>query len=278
MFKNILIRTLSGLIFIIVMVVGLLFHPIPYALLMMLVMGIMTKEYFRITLNNRQIFAQIVTLAAGWLLFLLFYARMRYHLDGVWFLLLVFPVTTLWVHLLYQKRVKNYAKAPYLFIPVLYIALPFALTTLLAFDDSGNFYGKTLLSLFILLWASDVGAYLFGMTLGQKRGHKLFPSLSPKKSWEGFGGGLVTALTVGFVLHRVDWLPWAFMHCLILSALLHLFGVWGDLAESQLKRHFYVKDSGKMMPGHGGLLDRFDSALLAFPVAIAFIKLLETLT
>ena len=278
MFRNILIRTLSGLVFVAVMITGLLFYSIPYAILMMLIMGVLTLEYFRITLNNRQIFAQVMILATGWLLFLLFYAVMLYRLNGVWFLTLVFPIITVWISLLYQKRVKNYAKAPYLFIPIIYIAIPLSLTTLLAFDALGNYNGKVLLALFFLLWASDVGAYLFGMSFGQKNGHKLFPSLSPKKSWEGFGGGLITALIAGFMLFKIEWLSFSLIHCLILSALLHIFGVWGDLAESQLKRHFHVKDSGKMMPGHGGLLDRFDSMLFAFPVAIAFIKLLETLT
>ena len=277
MFKNLLIRCVSGLIFAAVMVCGLTFYPLPYAILMMLIMGVMTVEYFRITLRKRQLFAQCITLITVWLLFILFYTFMRYHIDGSWFLLLVFPITTIWISHLYHKRVKNYAKAPYLFIPILYIALPLSLTTLLAFDDSGGYYGKTLLSLFILLWASDVGAYLFGMLFGQKNGHKLFPSLSPKKSWEGFGGGLITALLAAFIIHKVCWLPYPLIHCFILSILLHVFGVWGDLAESQLKRHFNTKDSGKVMPGHGGLLDRFDSTLMAFPVVIAYLKLLALL-
>jgi phosphatidate cytidylyltransferase len=278
MFKTLLIRSLSGLVFTAVMVAGILFHPVSYALLMMSVIGILTVEYFQIVLGRRQIFAQCVVVLTGWLLFLLFYALMRVQMRETWFLVLVFPVTLLWVSLLYNKRAKNYAKAPNLFIPIIYIALPFALTNLLVFNDSGIFISITLLALFVILWSSDVGAYIFGMSFGQKNGHKLFPSLSPKKSWEGFFGGLLMALLAGYILHRMDWLHLSLLHCLIVSTLLHIFGVWGDLAESQLKRHFHVKDSGKMMPGHGGLLDRFDSALLAFPIVIAYIKLIEILT
>ena len=275
MLKNLFIRSLSGLVFILIMVTGLLFHPTLYALLMVAIMGVMTVEYFCITLRRRHIFAQSVVVATGWLLFLLFWALMRYHLNEQWFLLLVFPITAVWISLLYQKRVDDYDKAPYLFIPILYIALPFALTTLLAFDASGSFSGITLLALFIILWASDVGAYLFGIAFGQKNGHKLFLSLSPKKSWEGFFGGAFTALCTSFILFQVGWLLYPLIHCLVISLLLHIFGVWGDLAESQLKRHYQIKDSGTIMPGHGGLLDRFDSALLAFPVVIAYIKLLS---
>ena len=275
MFKNLLIRTLSGLVFAAVMIAGLLFHPVPYALLMMLVISIITLEYFHISLGRRQAFSKCVVLATGWLLFILLYTLMRYHVQEAWFLLLVFPAASIWISLLYQKRTKNFAKAPYLFTAIVYIALPFSLTNLIAFDAMGNFYGKTLLALFILLWASDVGAYLFGISFGQKNGHKLFPSLSPKKSWEGFWGGWATALLAGYLLTTVGWLPYPLIHSLVIAALVHLFGVWGDLSASQLKRHFHVKDSGKMMPGHGGLLDRFDSALLALPVVIAYIKLLN---
>jgi len=275
MVKNLFIRSLSGLIFTAIMVSCILFHPATYAILMILIIGVMTWEYFRITLKNRLIFAQILAIASGWGLFLLFWFFMRYHIESKWFLLLLIPSTTIWVGLLYQKRIKEYAKSPYLFIPILSIALPFALTNLLAFDPKGIFSGQIVLSLFILLWASDVGAFIFGMSFGQKNGHKLFPSLSPKKSWEGFIGGFLTALLAAYILHQVGWLPVPLIHCLILALLLHLFGVWGDLAESQLKRHFNVKDSGKIMPGHGGLLDRFDSALLAFPVVIVYLKFIS---
>ena len=275
MLKTLFIRSFSGLVFISIMITSLLFHPIAYGLLMMLITSVMTLEYFRITLRSRQLLSQCLMMVTGALLFSLFWALMRYHIPEVWFLLLVFPMSTVWICLLYQKRVKNYAKAPHLFIPLLYITLPLTLTTLLAFDEWGHFNGKILLALFVILWSSDVGAYLFGMAFGQKKGHKLFPSLSPKKSWEGFFGGLLTALLAGFILYRVEWLPYPIVFTLFFSILLHIFGVWGDLVESQLKRHFQVKDSGKIMPGHGGLLDRFDSALLAFPVVITCIKLLK---
>lgn len=269
--NNLLIRSLSGLVFMAVMVGCILFHPVSYATLMVLITGVMTLEYFRIALKKGPLFAQILSVISVWMVFLLFFLRMRYHIEAKWFLLMILPLTTVWVGLLYQKREKGYATSPYLFIPVFYIAFPFALTNLIAFDPNGNYEGKVILSLFILLWASDVGAYIFGLSFGQKNGHKLFPSLSPKKSWEGFFGGLLTSLLTSYILYRFGWLPCSLIHCLALSLLLHVFGVWGDLAESQFKRHFEVKDSGKIMPGHGGLLDRFDCVLLSFPIAIAYL-------
>lgn len=125
----------------------------------------------------------------------------------------------------------------------------------------------------IILWSSDVGAYIFGMTFGQKHGHKLFPSISPKKSWEGYWGSLFTSLLAGYLLYRFSLLPTGIAHALVIALIINIFGTLGDLAESQLKRHFGVKDAGKIMPGHGGLLDRFDGAILSFPVAIAYLMI-----
>jgi phosphatidate cytidylyltransferase len=122
-----------------------------------------------------------------------------------------------------------------------------------------------------------VGAYVSGMLFGQNGKHKLFPSISPKKSWEGFIGGLLIALVTGYVLWLVDMLPYALVHVLVISLLIAVFGVFGDLVESMLKRSVGVKDSGHIMPGHGGLLDRFDAALFALPVTLFYMKIFSLL-
>lgn len=179
------------------------------------------------------------------------------------------PVSLILITLLWKKE--NYTLYPYLLSSIVYIALPFTMLNLLAFDYAGRFNGVIVLALFIILWASDVGAYIFGMLFGQKNGHKLFPSISPKKSWEGYIGSLFVSAVVGFYLSKFDLLPFRFAPSIILAVIINVFATLGDLVESQLKRQFDVKDSGKIMPGHGGLLDRFDGALIAFPVAIAYI-------
>jgi phosphatidate cytidylyltransferase len=134
-----------------------------------------------------------------------------------------------------------------------------------------------LLSFFVIIWGSDVGAYLFGITLGQKYGKKLFPSISPKKSWIGFWGGLFMAVVLAVGLHYLGLLPFELRHCIVMSVLLNVTGVYGDLIESQWKRHYEVKDSGNIIPGHGGLLDRFDSALIAIPIGIIYLVLWNVL-
>jgi phosphatidate cytidylyltransferase len=129
----------------------------------------------------------------------------------------------------------------------------------------------------VIIWGSDVGAYLFGITLGQKYGKKLFPSISPKKSWIGFWGGLFMAVALAVGLHYLELLPFELRHCIVMSVLLNVTGVYGDLIESQWKRHYEVKDSGNIIPGHGGLLDRFDSALIAIPIGIIYLVLWNVL-
>jgi phosphatidate cytidylyltransferase len=111
------------------------------------------------------------------------------------------------------------------------------------------------------------------MLFGQKGKHKLFPSVSPKKSWEGFFGGLLTAAATGYVLFVTGMLSYGLIHILMISLLIAVFGVFGDLVESMLKRSAGVKDSGRIMPGHGGLLDRFDAALFAIPITLLYMKI-----
>ena len=173
---------------------------------------------------------------------------------------------------LYRKDEKPFQAVAYTLLGILYIAVPLSLFNILAVDNR-----PALLGLFIILWSSDVGAYVFGMLFGQEGKHKLFPSISPKKSWEGFIGGLLIAPATGYILWSVGMLPYGLIHVLTISLLIAVFGVFGDLVESMLKRSVGVKDSGHIMPGHGGLLDRFDAALFALPVALFYIKIFSLL-
>lgn len=144
----------------------------------------------------------------------------------------------------------------------LYVSVPFVLFCLVEGATQQSKY--LLLAFFVIIWASDTGAYLVGRFFGR---HKMFERISPKKTWEGFAGGLIFAMVSGYIFHRlavVDTLELAFW--LALSAGVFVFGVLGDLVESMFKRCVGVKDSGNLIPGHGGFLDRFDSALLAAPV------------
>lgn len=266
-------RTLSGLVFIALMVPGMLFHPLAYAVLMLVCVSLMTMEFYRMSLDSWNKPGQVFGFLSAVFLYLTTYVIARHGLWEARYLLLIMPlpVTAAWITVLYNKSEDVLKFAAFLFLPILYIAVPFSIFNFLSFPSIGTFEGSRLLSLFIILWASDIGGYLIGMGFGQRGGHKLFPRISPKKSWEGFAGSIVFAQVAAAVLNVWDplSLPWA--HYAVLALIISVFGVLGDLIESVMKRSFGVKDTGTIMPGHGGLLDRFDAALIALPIAVIYI-------
>ena len=271
--RNLLIRTLSGAVFLALFLTALLWHPAAYCVLFSAAVVIMMTEYLKITVGPHETAARILAVITGVLTFLLFFLHAGYGLAGKWLLVLPVMISLIFVAVLYTKEDNAYRTTPFILASVIYIALPFALTNLTVFSPDGSFDGRVLLAIMIIIWSSDVGAYLSGMAFGQKHGHRLFPSISPKKSWEGYFGGLVLALAAGWCSGHFSLVDFPWYHCLALSVLVNISSTIGDLVESQLKRNFGVKDAGRIMPGHGGLLDRFDGALLAFPVSVLYIMI-----
>jgi phosphatidate cytidylyltransferase len=277
--SNTLIRSLSGALFVAIMAGSLLVSPVIFATVMLFVILVMVKEFLSITLIRGTYKAQSTIVSiASFTIYLLLFLYSRHQVEAKYLWIAALPLIILMVSLLYSKDARSsekYNRAPFLFMALIYISLPMSLTSLVLFDTQAGYTPGIMLSLLILLWSSDIGAYISGMTFGQKNGHKLFPSISPKKSWEGFFGGMASTLAAAAILKYTGVLDTSLTHALILSLVIFITGALGDLSESLLKRNFTVKDSGSIMPGHGGLLDRFDGALLAFPAAIAYIKLFE---
>ena len=183
-------------------------------------------------------------------------------------------VVYLFVSEIYQKNDDAINDWAYTMLSQMYVALPFACINMLAFryDAGETKYGLLLpLSIFVFLWCNDTGAYLSGSLLGK---HKLFPRISPAKSWEGSIGGavfvLVAAAIVG-LLTGDGTSPLSIPVWLGLGLVVVVFGTLGDLVESLFKRTLGIKDSGNILPGHGGMLDRFDSSLMAIPASVIYI-------
>lgn len=165
------------------------------------------------------------------------------------------------IYTLYSREEHPVSSLAYTFLAMAYIALPLALAAMMS-DYSMRYL---LLLVFVMIWINDTGAFLTGTAFGR---HRLYERLSPKKSWEGFFGGLVFSAATGFVAALVlpQYLP--FLNPLVgalLGVAVSVLATWGDLFESLLKRTAGVKDSGHIMPGHGGILDRIDSFLFVIP-------------
>ena len=183
--------------------------------------------------------------------------------------LLLLPILS--ITLLYRKNMKaQFEVLAHLLLGLVYVGVPFLLLLVVASMTPGLGYDYRLpLGFFFLLWMSDTSAYAFGRLWGRT---KIFPRHSPKKSWEGFGGAIVCTVALGFFLEQF-W-PQHGFHWWIMGLIVSVFGLYGDLAESMLKRSADAKDSGSILPGHGGMLDRFDGMLVALPVVVFYLLLL----
>lgn len=284
--NNFVKRIIGGIGFAAVMLAALLTNQYVFGAVMLFALVVMMWEFLRMTCGNDYKYSQILSILSGVTLFSVVYCYKAFGFPGRLTLLAFIPVFFLMINSLYVKDKTRFDKFANLYTAILYIAVPWSVLNFAAFSlDGGAFSGRLLLCFFCIIWGSDVGAYCFGISLGQKYGKKLFPSISPKKSWIGFWGGMLMAVAVAVVLYLIGWFP-AFstsseaaniFNYIAMAVLLHITGVYGDLIESQWKRHYNVKDSGNIILGHGGLLDRFDSALIAIPIGVIYLVVANVL-
>ena len=271
--NNFLVRTLSSVVFLIVMVAGILLHPLAFGILFLVIMYLSLREFLTISLGQRWLLQQKLALFTVAVEYLLVLGVRFYGLDIHWLAAGLVPLLSIPVSIVMTPNHDTVEDNGLVYLGLLYIGLPFMLAPVLV-SGSGEFRGFVLLNIFIVIWLSDTGAYCIGTLLGQKpNSRKLAPAISPKKSWWGFWGGVVMAVVAAFVLNLVGWMDYPLVHCLVLGALISVASVCGDLFESVWKRRYGVKDSGNCIPGHGGMLDRFDSSLLAIPAAFAYLTL-----
>lgn len=249
-------------------------HPLLFGVLMMIVSTLAVREFH--TLVNSDIKTTTYAMMSNVLLFSTLY--FLFYGDMIWRGLLVAYVAIMLLALithLFRPQVQPIQSWGNLCAGQLMIALPFALMTGVLMHSKW-----LMLALFILIWVNDSGAYIVGSLMAKRKGgnHKMFPRVSPAKSWEGLIGGFVFDLIAGYVFFRIGWTAdMGLINSLWFALAVGVFGTLGDLMESLFKRTLGVKDSGKFMPGHGGVLDRFDSLLLAVPVVYFFFIYLPTI-
>ena len=267
--NNFLKRTLSGAVFVTLVVGSILLSQITFLVFFSVISGWSVYEFHKLT--NQQTDIAVNSGLAISCVVLLFVCSFI-NASGLWH----FPVYSIYglcfiltvISELYAKKNNPIHNWAYFILGQVFIALPFSLLNYIIFIK--DFQPIILLAVFATIWVNDTGAYLVGVTFGK---HRLFERISPKKSWEGFIGGVLFALLSGYTFSRfipeISLLNW-----FIFSEIIVIFGTFGDLTESLLKRTLDVKDSGDVIPGHGGLLDRFDSMLLAAPAVYIFLSLL----
>ena len=275
--NNFVKRTLSGVGFAVIMLAAFLTNKYIFGAVMLFSLIMMMFEFMQMTCGKDYPYSQALSILAGATLFILTYLYKGFNFPGRLVILAFVPVFLLMINSLYLKDKTRFDKFANLYTALIYIAVPWSVLNFAVFNSEGEFSGRLLLCFFAIIWGTDVGAYLFGMGFGQKYGKKLFPSISPKKSWIGFWGGLFTAILVAVLLNLAGLFTFKMIHCIAIAILLCVTGVYGDLIESQWKRHYDVKDSGHLIPGHGGLLDRFDSALIAIPIGIIYLVVMNVL-
>lgn len=277
--KNLIVRSITGVLFVAIMVAGF-FSPRAMVFLFALITGLTLWEYTGLVnaLDDVQV-NRFISTVAGVYLFLAV-AGWRTGIVNSFVVMIPYLLTVVYLFIseLYMNNKNAIHDWAYTMLGQMYIALPFSTINILAFelaaDGSGISYDMMLpLSIFIFLWVNDSGAYLTGSLLGR---HKLFPRISPGKSWEGSVGGgilvLAAAALVGYLVNQgVDTPRLTIPGWMGLGLVVVIFGTWGDLVESLFKRTLGIKDSGSLLPGHGGMMDRFDSSLMAIPAAVIYL-------
>lgn len=272
--KNLSVRTLTGAIYVAVLLAGILGGAYAFAGLFSIVIAFCLWEFYKLVETGKQVnITKIFNICGGVYFFLATFLFVYKKADSSIYLpyLIYFPLV--FILELYRKKENPVLNMAYSFLGQIYIVLPVALLNRVAFMPSGQEIAYTplfLLSLFIFIWVNDTGAYLVGVTLGK---HRLFERISPKKSWEGFFGGIFFAILSSIIIARfcpemthIQWIG--------LSVLVAVFATFGDLSESLIKRTLNVKDSGKILPGHGGFLDRFDSMLFAIYALYFYVEIM----
>lgn len=271
--KNLLRRTYSGILYLVLMLGSLFLGKYTAGFLFLIISLFALWEYYKIVLKSgSQPFLVPGLVINAMLVIVSFFICADMLPNAAWaFVVPLIPI--FFVIALYSKRpdvIKNMAITV---LGLAYITLPFMVMNYLLFPavNNHNYTWRVILGILILIWANDTGAYLVGSSIGH---HRLFERISPKKSWEGAIGGTILTLVLAYfmisileILTVFDWY--------ILAAIVSLFGVYGDMVESMLKRNAGLKDSGSLMPGHGGVLDRMDSILFVMPVAFFYLIIMH---
>lgn len=294
--NNFLSRTVTGFFIVLLIIGGISLSSISFFFLFLFILIAGMFEFYKMSHMAKVRPQKYFGVLIGGLFFVMSFLYSVKFLNQKYFYLFIPLVFLIFINELYLKQNRPFTNIAYTFLGLLYVALPLALFNYFVFSSNGEplsihdpfesldavnfifqpteqivYSPQILLGFFILFWVSDTAAYLFGVSFGK---HRLFKRISPRKSWEGLLGGAFIALITAYLLSLYfkdlrlpDWIIIAFIVVIV--------GTFGDLVESMYKRSLGLKDSGRILPGHGGILDRFDGVLLASPIVFAYLQLIR---
>lgn len=269
-YSNLVQRAITALVGGVLVLAAIIYSDWTYFLIFAGILGFSQMEFYKLSGLDGMLPLKSFGTILGLLIFALTFMVEKERLPNE-YLYLIFPLVSLTFFIkLYKKTDKKpFTGVAYTYLGIFYVAVPFSLLNLAVFSVDAVYHYEILVGCLLILWASDTGAYFAGTRFGKT---KLFERVSPKKSWEGFLGGAFAAIAVAFVLSQYfvvleDW-KW-----LVIAGIIIIAGTYGDLIESLFKRSIEIKDSGSVLPGHGGFMDRFDGLLLSAPFITAFLKI-----
>ncbi|WP_017258020.1 phosphatidate cytidylyltransferase [Pedobacter arcticus] len=262
-------RAITGFIFVLVMLASLLGGPYVFVAFYLFLSLMCLVEFFSLVNTTGLRPHKNMGYIAALVIFISVAGRFFINFESKWLLINIPLLFGIFIRELYKKSTLPFSNIAYTFLGLIYAVIPFVFYVSIAFI-SGTYNSHLALAFFLMLWANDTGAYLFGVKFGK---HRLFERHSPKKSWEGFIGGIFTSVLVAYII-SMFYTDYAFYHWMAMGLIISCFGTLGDLVESMFKRSIDVKDSGKILPGHGGVLDRFDGLLLSAPVIFVYLYLI----
>lgn len=265
--NNIIQRTITGIIFLTIVIGAIILHKISFFILFELIIICSMYEFYSLAEKENYKPQKLYGIFIGALFFGANFLYANQYIGIKIFLPLIILTAGIFIFELYRRSEQLLADIGFTFLGIIYIAIPLSLANYIVIDNE-NYHWSLLLGFFILTWTFDTFAYIFGISFGK---HRLFERISPKKSWEGFIGGLIFSIIIAYpislIFQELNFMQWA-----ITAIIASVIGTYGDLVESSFKRSHDKKDSGSMLPGHGGILDRFDAIFFSLPVFYVFLQ------
>ena len=273
--KNLLQRALTGILFVAVIVAAIFVHPLLFAGLFSIIVGFLIHEFYSMSKYEGAIWQRCLGIFGGMYLF----ASSCLYAGGYTGYWIYFPyiiiVMVLLISGLYVRTANPVINWGLVLFGQCYCAGMLSLLCFIPYMMSPVYNPWSVLMIFIFIWLNDTGAYLIGSWIGKRR---LFPRISPLKSWEGFFGGLTVVVIASLAFSRFSMLEMDWYYMFAFAVITVVSATWGDLMESLIKRTYGVKDSGNILPGHGGVFDRFDSVILVAPAVFVFFKIITLIT